>query len=220
MRFFINNVMFSRAFTKTKIHGEAIVPTTIGVIEDAMQSLKPRNPINVRTISRFVLIHVPWFLFHCFYAHMNVWISYFGQFSYRIGCVWHSKCTTFNFLLFLFITFEKTFHFDTFRTDTGVHALNSAVVVDLERMNGKPYDSDYIISKLNESFEESKHQIRVNQAVMVPNTFNEHINAVKSRTYLYRLGVIKPNKNIDYNLDEKYRCFFIYSWVFSVQSSL
>lgn len=56
--FVINNFVYFRSFTKSKLHGEAIVPTTIGVIEDALQVLKPKNPINVWTISRFVTICV------------------------------------------------------------------------------------------------------------------------------------------------------------------
>lgn len=102
-------------------------------------------------------------------------------------------------------------HFITSRTDSGVHALNSAVVVDLQRKNDKPYDVHHIVQVLNEHFDDSKHAVRVNGAQLVPNTFNEHINAVKSRTYLYRLAIIKKKKNIDYKLEEKYRCFFIYS---------
>lgn len=64
---------------------------------------------------------------------------------------------------------------------------------------------------LNDSFDKTQHQIRVNRAEIVPETFNEHRNAVKSRTYLYRLGVIKENMNIDQPLEEKKRCFFMYS---------
>lgn len=100
------------------------------------------------------------------------------------------------------------------RTDTGVHALNSAVVVDLERKNGKPYDCDHITCMLNRSFFASPHQVRVNRTQLVPNTFNQHVNAVKSRTYMYRLGIIKPNMNIRYKLEEKDRCFFMYTYVF------
>lgn len=98
-----------------------------------------------------------------------------------------------------------------FRTDTGVHALNSAVVVDLQRKSKNPYDTNYIVQILNGYFEESNHAVRVNKVQIVPITFNEHVNAVMSRTYLYRLGVIKRNKNIDSKLEEKDRCFFIYS---------
>lgn len=100
---------------------------------------------------------------------------------------------------------------DISRTDAGVHALNSAVVVDLERMNGKPFTCDYITTTLNDSFEENSHQIRVNRTEMVPNSFNECFNVVKSRTYLYRLGIIKPNLNINTNIEEKSRCYFRYS---------
>ncbi|XP_031629891.1 tRNA pseudouridine synthase-like 1 isoform X2 [Contarinia nasturtii] len=150
-----------KAFTKTKANGEIITPTTIGVLEDAMQRLRTKNPINVRTISVFIYL---------------------------------------NF----------------FRTDAGVHAINSAVFVDLERSNSEPYDCNYITSKLNQALEETPHQIRVNGAQRVPNTFNQHINGVKSRTYLYRLGVIKKNRNIDYTIDEKYRCYFMHSDEFDI----
>lgn len=102
-------------------------------------------------------------------------------------------------------------YFITLRTDTGVHALNSAVVVDLERMNGKPYSCDYITATLNDSSEMTSHQIRINQTEIVPNAFNERLNVVKSRTYLYRLGIIKPNLNINTKIEEKSRCYFKYS---------
>lgn len=111
-----------------------------------------------------------------------------------------------NLLLNLFLVIS--------RTDTGVHALNSAVVVDLERKNGHPYDCDHITCMLNRSFYASPHKVRVNRTQLVPNTFNQHVNAVKSRTYMYRLGIIKPNMNISYKLEEKDRCFFMYTYVF------
>lgn len=103
------------------------------------------------------------------------------------------------------------YNFSLFRTDAGVHALNSAVVVDLERKNGRPYDCDYITGMLNESFQDSCHQIRINQTEMVPNTFNERTNAVKSRTYLYRFGIIQPDADINAKIEEKSRCYFRYT---------
>lgn len=99
------------------------------------------------------------------------------------------------------------------RTDTGVHALNSAVVVDLERKNGKPYDCEYITNRLNKSLADTLHKVRVNHCKMVPKTFNQHINAVKSRTYMYRIAVIKKGMHIDCNLDEKFRCHFLKTYV-------
>lgn len=99
--------------------------------------------------------------------------------------------------------------FNTVRTDTGVHALNSAVVVDLQRQNGKPYDGHYITSILNDSFEEKSHAVRINRADVVPNSFNQHVNAVKSRTYLYRFGIIRKNLQIHSQLEEQYRCHFL-----------
>lgn len=98
-----------------------------------------------------------------------------------------------------------------FRTDAGVHALNSAVVVDLERKYGKLYDCNYITATLNESFECASQQIRVNRTEMVPNSFNERLNVVKSRTYLYRLGMIKPHRGINRTIEEESRCYFKYS---------
>lgn len=98
-----------------------------------------------------------------------------------------------------------------FRTDAGVHALNSAVVVDLERMNGKLYDCNYITTTLNDSFELASQQMRVNRTEIVTNSFNERLNVVKSRTYLYRLGIIKPHLDINSKIEEKSRCYFKYS---------
>lgn len=112
------------------------------------------------------------------------------------------------------------FYFLLFRTDAGVHALNSAVLVDLEQKNGRPYGCNYITSILNESFEQSGHQIRINQTEIVPNSFNERLNVVKSRTYLYRFGIIKPNVQANHKIEERGRCYFKYSlvnWIKSIR---
>lgn len=109
----------------------------------------------------------------------------------------------------MLFTYLKSF----FRTDAGVHALNSAVVVDLERKNGRPYDCDYITATLNEAFETSAHQIRINKTEIVPNSFDERTNAVKSRTYLYRFGIVKSNQPINTNIEERSRFYFKYSYV-------
>lgn len=164
-----------RSFTKFTQNGVPVAGTTIGVIEQAMHVLKPKNSIDVRTISR---------------------------------CVFCWKCNE----PFLLISIILKYKFGIiYRTDAGVHALNAAVVVDLQRINGRPYDCDYITTMLNESFEKSSHQIRINQTEIVPNSFNARINAVKSRTYLYRFGIIKPNLLINTKIEEKFRCYFKYS---------
>lgn len=97
------------------------------------------------------------------------------------------------------------------RTDAGVHALNSAVVVDLKRKNDKPYSCDYVTATLNESFEMASQQIRINRTEIVPNSFSECSNVVKSRTYLYRLGIVNSNADIKTKIEEKSRCFFKYT---------
>lgn len=99
------------------------------------------------------------------------------------------------------------------RTDAGVHALNSAVVVDLQRNNGKLFEEDYISSSMNRFFEESKHEIRVNKVEVVPNDFNSHGRVVKSRTYIYRLGIIKPGRDFINKLEESQRCLFLVLYV-------
>ncbi|XP_041775866.1 tRNA pseudouridine synthase-like 1 [Anopheles merus] len=76
------------------------------------------------------------------------------------------------------------------RTDTGVHALHNTVHVDLQRPNGKPYDSDRITKTLNRAFEKDGQSLRILSTVRVPASFHARLCA-KSRTYLYRLAVLK-----------------------------
>lgn len=99
------------------------------------------------------------------------------------------------------------------RTDAGVHALNSAVVVDFDRKSDKPFAVDYMAAGLNKYFNKSKHQIRINKVEVVPNDFNDKGKVVQSRTYLYRLGIIKPGSLLRPSLEEHQRCYFFVSWV-------
>lgn len=104
----------------------------------------------------------------------------------------------------------KPFHFST---DAGVHALNSAVVVDFDRKSNKPFTDDYMAANLNRYFNESKHQIRVNKVEVVPNDFNQNGRVVQSRTYLYRVGIIKQGTLFKPSLEEHQRCSFFVSCV-------
>ncbi|XP_039439852.1 tRNA pseudouridine synthase-like 1 isoform X1 [Culex pipiens pallens] len=103
-------------------------------------------------------------------------------------------------------------------TDAGVHALNNAVHVDLERHNGKPYEPDKVTQGLNRTFGSQKIPIRVLRTRHVPLSFHARLCA-KSRTYLYRVGVLRPEFCDDPEqihpftrfipIDEHDRCYFI-----------
>ncbi|GAB0090803.1 tRNA pseudouridine synthase [Sergentomyia squamirostris] len=105
------------------------------------------------------------------------------------------------------------------RTDTGVHALQSTVHVDLHRPNNKPYDSNYITSRLNHCFSRDELYIRVLNTKRVPETFHCRFNA-QSRTYLYRLaiargfqvaeGLKQQGSRLNFiPIEEINRCYFI-----------
>ncbi|XP_058121774.1 tRNA pseudouridine synthase-like 1 [Anopheles ziemanni] len=104
------------------------------------------------------------------------------------------------------------------RTDTGVHALHNTVHVDLERPNGKPYDAEKITKALNRAFERDAQSLRILSTVHVPNTFHARLCA-KSRTYLYRLAVLKKEYARNHPLqhpqsrfipiEEHDRCYFL-----------
>ncbi|XP_059607953.1 tRNA pseudouridine synthase-like 1 [Phlebotomus argentipes] len=105
------------------------------------------------------------------------------------------------------------------RTDSGVHALHSAVHVDLERRSGKPYEEHYITSLLNQSFKRDEIAIRVLNTRRVPDTFHCRYSA-QSRSYLYRVAVAKTFQVPDEHqkrsarlnfipVEELNRCFFV-----------
>lgn len=170
-------INYFRSFTKCSAGGVEITPTTVGVIEQALRLLKPKNPIKVETLSRYLFL-----------------VYWFNKLNQLIRKFW-------------FVS----------RTDAGVHALNSAVLVNLERKNGKLYDTMYVSAILNNHLSETKHNVRINGVELVPNSFNAHGRIVKSRTYIYRLAIIKPNMDVEIPLEEQNRCLFLYSWVLSIE---
>lgn len=106
-----------------------------------------------------------------------------------------------------------------FRTDAGVHALQSSVHIDLHRSNGKRYHESAITLVLNRFFFKQRMPIRIISTEHVPNTFHARFNA-KSRTYLYRLATphisAKPIEFYNYSkahtsyipIEEIDRCYF------------
>lgn len=80
------------------------------------------------------------------------------------------------------------------RTDSGVHALHSAVHVDLEHYSGQPMNTSQMTTAINRMFNKEQLPIRILKTRIVPDTFHCRFNAI-GRTYLYRLAVIKNNKN-------------------------
>lgn len=105
-----------------------------------------------------------------------------------------------------------------YRTDAGVHALHSAVHVDLERCNGTPFDTLQMTSTINRYFYKEHIPIRILNTRIVPGTFHCRFNAI-GRTYLYRLAVIKTEEealrwgNKKYSryvpVEELDRCLFV-----------
>ncbi|XP_058816544.1 tRNA pseudouridine synthase-like 1 [Topomyia yanbarensis] len=103
------------------------------------------------------------------------------------------------------------------RTDAGVHALHNTVHVDLERCNGRPYDEEQITRRLNRSFASQALSIRILSTQLVPMTFHARMYA-KSRTYIYRLGLLRQQfcvgsgqhpLNRFVPIEEHDRCYFI-----------
>ncbi|XP_058449888.1 tRNA pseudouridine synthase-like 1 isoform X2 [Malaya genurostris] len=103
------------------------------------------------------------------------------------------------------------------RTDAGVHALHNAIHVDLERHNGQLYSEDTITRQLNRSFKSQALPVRILSTRLVPKSFSARLHA-KSRTYIYRLGVLKPQFcdkpdahpfNRFLPIEENDRCYFI-----------
>uniref|UniRef100_A0A182MJE1 tRNA pseudouridine synthase n=1 Tax=Anopheles culicifacies TaxID=139723 RepID=A0A182MJE1_9DIPT len=96
--------------------------------------------------------------------------------------------------------------------------MHNTVHVDLERPNGKPYDTDRITRTLNRAFEQDAQSLRILSTVHVPLTFHARLCA-KSRTYLYRLAVLKKEYSCDSHrhhphsrfipIEEHDRCYFL-----------
>lgn len=84
------------------------------------------------------------------------------------------------------------------RTDGGVHALNASAHFDLERPGDKIYDTEYIVNHVNNFFSKNQLSIFVKKCIRVNDDFHARFNAI-SRTYLYRLAVLKPEIEVDEN---------------------
>lgn len=78
------------------------------------------------------------------------------------------------------------------RTDGGVHALNSSAHFDLEKYGGSIYEPNNITYQLNKYFFKNNISIYVKKCLRVSDDFNARRKAI-SRTYLYRLAVIKKD---------------------------
>lgn len=78
---------------------------------------------------------------------------------------------------------------NTFRTDSGVHALHTTMHVDLTRKFDSKYHPQDVTVRLNKYFDKLRQPIRILKTYIVPDTFNCRRDAI-SRTYLYRLAVI------------------------------
>lgn len=78
------------------------------------------------------------------------------------------------------------------RTDGGVHALNTSAHVDLDKFGTGIYNTDSITYHLNKFFFKSNTSIFVRRCIRVRDDFNARYNAI-SRTYLYRLAVLKSD---------------------------
>ena len=113
----------------------------------------------------------------------------------------------------------------SFRTDAGVHALQSSVHVDLQKVGGGYFHPSNITIALNHHFHEKWLPIRIINTIRIPETFHCRYNA-KSRTYLYRLAVIKRDTEEDFEghhylryqpIEELDKCYFIKSSYFDIE---
>ncbi|CAH2218093.1 jg25934 [Pararge aegeria aegeria] len=77
------------------------------------------------------------------------------------------------------------------RTDGGVHALKSSAHFDLERKGEDVFESNYVTYEMNKYFFKNDISIIVRTCLRVNDNFSARFNAL-SRTYLYRLAVLKP----------------------------
>lgn len=111
------------------------------------------------------------------------------------------------------------------RTDAGVHALHNTVHVDLKRLYGGPYKTHKLTQRLNRAFGAQGLPLRILDTKLVPMTCHARLCA-KSRTYLYRLGVLKPQFCVDPHMhplsrfvpiDEHDRCYFIAHESFDIE---
>ena len=83
-----------------------------------------------------------------------------------------------------------------YRTDTGVHSLDSPFAVDLQKNSGGDifFDPKMITFRLNEVFKNKDVDIRVLKTVAVKSNFKARGSFSCQRTYLYRFAVLKTEK--------------------------
>ncbi|CAG9585795.1 unnamed protein product [Danaus chrysippus] len=102
------------------------------------------------------------------------------------------------------------------RTDGGVHALNTCAHFDLERHKELVYEPPYLENEINKYFFDNNISIHVKKCLQVNDDFSARHSAL-SRTYLYRLAVIKPEIKLEEKIniatlipiEEWRRCHFI-----------
>ncbi|XP_059061772.1 tRNA pseudouridine synthase-like 1, partial [Achroia grisella] len=102
------------------------------------------------------------------------------------------------------------------RTDGGVHALNCSAHFDLERYGANIYEPNNITYQLNKFFYKNNFAIYVKNCLRVSDDFNSRRKAT-SRTYLYRLAVLKKDITLPENVsiasyipvEEWRRCYFL-----------
>ncbi|CAH0718770.1 unnamed protein product, partial [Brenthis ino] len=111
------------------------------------------------------------------------------------------------------------------RTDGGVHALNSCAHFDLIRRGENIFDTHFITYEMNKFFFKNEISIFVRKSVRVNDDFNARF-AATSRTYLYRLAILKPDIEVEDNgvglgtfipIEEWKRCHFIRLKNFDIQ---
>lgn len=106
-----------------------------------------------------------------------------------------------------------------FRTDAGVHALNTTAHINLEREAGTLYNPMTIVMKLNQTFGLWNEPIRILNARLVRPDFVSRRDAI-NRTYLYRLAVHRKRhenssseaqdfSNLFVPIEEHRRCHFL-----------
>ncbi|KAJ9575751.1 hypothetical protein L9F63_007397 [Diploptera punctata] len=96
------------------------------------------------------------------------------------------------------------------RTDQGVHALRSSAHIDLVRRNGRIYEPQSLLAGFNKYFTSKDIDLRIQSIKIVPDSFHARFNA-KSRKYLYRLAVRKPDapSEVEIPFAEWKRCHFV-----------
>ncbi|XP_071446722.1 tRNA pseudouridine synthase-like 1 isoform X1 [Hetaerina americana] len=103
------------------------------------------------------------------------------------------------------------------RTDIGVHALENSAHVDLDHPQVDcPTWPEYMLYGMNRYFSKAHADLWIKNIQAVPDTFHARFSA-KSRTYLYRLAILKPCQcqdainqySISVPMGEWKRCCFI-----------